>query len=266
MTDTGNPARMPRLLFSWALLAAIWAPGVLVVELLVLQRLQLTASALWTAALVPACQAVALESLAAPLGAGVALQRLVRSLRSARGWAPWATAAAGLGASWFGGETRVLSTTAALLALGAAGLFAWAARPSGPLQAALGSAAALVLVLLLAISLRIAPWLEHLPALIAPAGPPRAIRLLVLLPWLGGFYFTLFRVQRAVAGERKTAATWLAAAAAAGALALVVRFLPLRLDVAAPGTESLVPGTFLVLAAACLAAAETSLSRRGPED
>ncbi len=255
---------MRSLLLSWALLAAIWAPGLLVVELLVLKRISLTAAALWTATLVPAAQALALESLAAPLGLGAALARLLRSCRWPRIWIPWSLAAASLGAAELGGGARMLSAAAALLALGAAALFAAAARSSGALVTAPAAALTLALLLLLAISNRIAPWLEELPSLLAPGWPPRATRLLVLLLWLGAFFATLFRVQRALAVARKTAATWLGAAAGAGALALVVRFLPLSLEVAAPGAEPLALGRPLVLVTACLVAAAISLSLPEP--
>jgi len=254
-----SAARMRSLLLSWGLLASIWAPGLLLVELLVLHRIDLTASALWTAALVPACQALALESLAAPLGLGSALARLLRSLRAPRVYLPWSLAAASLGAAALGGGARILSAAAALLAGGAAALFASAARPSGALRTVRGAALTLALLLLLASASRVAPWLERLPAFVAPDWPPDATRRLVLLPWLGAFYATLFRVQRKLADERPTAATWLSAAAGTGALGLVARLLPFRLDVTAPGAEPLAAGTFLVLVTACLVAAGAAL-------
>ncbi len=258
-------ARMRSLLLSWALLTAIWAPGLLLVELLVLHRVSLTAAALWTAALVPACQALALESLAAPLGLGAALVRLRRSFRSPWPWILWGLAGGSVVAAWLGGEGDILGSTAALLALAAVVLFVAAALRSGPLHTARGYSRLLALLLLLAISNRIAPWLEKLPSLVAPGWPPAAIRLFVVLPWIGGSYVALFRVQRALALTRRTAAIWLSAAAGGGALGLVAYLLPFRLDVAVPGTESLAPGTFFVLVTACLAAAGTAAFRAEPE-
>ncbi len=262
-------ARMRSLLLSWALLAAIWVPGVALVELLVVHRIALTASAVWTAMLVPACQALALESLAAPLGLGAALARLRRSLRAPRTFIPWGLALASLVAAWLGAETvggRVLSAAAAILAVAAAALLASAARSSGALATARGAALALALLLLLASASGLAPWLDgldwldRLPALVAPDWPPRATRLLFLLPWLGAFYAALFSVQRALLASRPAAADWLGAAAGTGALALAARLLPMRLDVAPQAAASLAPGTFFVLVTACLVAAGTTLS------
>lgn len=250
-------ARMRSLLLSWALLAAIWVPGLLLVEFLVLQRLVLTASAVWTAMLVPACQALALESLAAPLGFGASLGRLVRSLRSPRILFVWSLTAASLIAGWTLGEARVLQAAGVLLALAAAALFAAATGPSGALANVRGAAVALALVLLLAVSTQVAPWLENLPLLLAPGWPPRATRLLFLLPWLAVFFAALFRVQSALARSRETTADWLGAAAGGGALLLVARLLPLRLDVVPHAATPLGPPTLLVLVTACLAAAAT---------
>ena len=260
-------ARMRSLLLSWVLLAAIWIPGVALVELLVVHRIAFTASAVWTAMLVPACQALALESLAAPLGLAAALARLRRSLRAPRTYLPWSLALASLGAAWFGagsGGGGVLSAAAAILASAAAALFATAARASGALATARGAALALALLLLLASASGLAPWLDwldRLPALVAPDWPPRATRLLFLLPWLGAFFAALFGVQRALLASRPAAADWLGAAAGTAALAVVARLLPLRLDVAPQATASLAPGTFFVLVTACLVAAGTSLAR-----
>lgn len=257
-------ARMRSLLLSWLLLAAIWIPGVALVELLVVHRIALTASAVWTAMLVPACQALALESLAAPLGLGAALARLLRSLRAPRTYLPWSLALASLAAAWFGAGSvggGVLSAAAASLAVAAAALFAAATRASGALATARGAALALALLLLLASASALTPWLERLPALVAPDWPPRATRLLFLLPWLGAFYTALFGVQRALLASRPAAADWLGAAAGTGALAVVARLLPLRLDVAPQAAASLAPGTFFVLVTACLVAAGTTLSR-----
>lgn len=256
-------ARMQSLLLSWILLAGIWVPGLLLVELLVLQRLVLTASALWTAALVPACQALALESLAAPLGFGAALARLARSLRAPRTLLVWSLAVASLVAGWSVGSARLPEAAAALLALAAAVLFAAAARPSGSLAAARGAALALALLLLLALSTQVVPGFERLPRLLAFGWPPRAARLLYLLPWLGAFYAALFRVQRASAAPRETTADWLGAAAGVSAVALVARLLPLSLAVTPQAAEPLGPPTLLVLVTACLAAAGTSLGKGG---
>ena len=265
-TDAGSAApaaaRMRSLLRSWMLLAAIWIPGLLVVELLVLQRLALTAAAMWTAALVPACQALALESLAAPLAPGAALARLARSLRAPATLAAWSLAAASFIAGASFGDARVLQAAAALLGLAAAALFAAATRPKAALAAERGAALTLAFLLVLAVSTVVAPWLERLPQVLAPGWPPRATRLLFLLPCLGAFFASLFRVQRALGGAREAAADWLGAAAGTCALLLVARLLPLRLDVTPQAAAPLGLAALLLLVTACLAAAGTSLLRR----
>ena len=254
-------ARMQGLLRSWLLLAAIWIPGLLALELLVLQRLALTAAAMWTAALVPACQALALESLAAPLAPGAALARMARSLRARWTLVAWTLAAASVVAGWSLGDARLPQATAALLALAAAALFAAATRPQAALATARGAALTLALLLVLAVSTLIAPWLDRLPQLLAPGWPSRATRLLIVLPCLAAFFAALFRVQRRLGGAREAAADWLGAAAGTCVLLFLARLLPLRLDVTPRAGAALAPAALLVVVAACLAAAGTSLAR-----
>ena len=82
-------ARMRSLLLSWVLLAAIWIPGVALVELLVVHRIAFTASAVWTAMLVAACQALRRQSLCAQLARVHARARPRRALRAPRTYLPW---------------------------------------------------------------------------------------------------------------------------------------------------------------------------------
>jgi len=253
-----EPARMRSLLISWAILAAIWAPGFLLVELLVLRHVRLNAAALWTGVLVSACQALALESLAAPLGLGAALSRLRASFRRPATWLPWGLAAVALASVSLGGDASWLTSATLLLAGCAALLLSAAVRARGPLASARGATLTLALLLLLAVAGRLVPALDQLPASLLSGWPPGAARLPVLLAWLSLFFFTLFRVQRALADARPASATWLSVAAGLGALGLVLRFLPLSLEVVAEGSASS-PRAAWLLAAAGLAAAGSNL-------
>lgn len=261
--SAASPApRMPALLGSWALLAGIWVVGTASLGILVLRRVDLTASALWTAVLVSACQALALESLSAPFRLGPALVRLGGSLRAPATLGVCLLASAGLGAAHLaGGGARILTATAVLLGSGAGVLLFLAVRRQADLHAARGGAILFASVLLLAAANGIYPWLDRLPLLAGSGAPARGLRLVLALLCLGTFYGTLFRVQRALAGVRETAATWLGAAAGIGAIGLVAILLPLRLTVGAPDAERLALGTLLVLVAAGLAAAGTALFR-----
>jgi hypothetical protein len=259
-------ARMRSLLLSWALLAAVWNIGLLLVELLVLSHIRLTAAALWTATLVSACQAIALESLAAPLGLRPALARLRRSFRSPLVWIPWSLVAASFGAAGLGGGARAVSTGAALLSSCAAVLLFAATRPSRALHAARGATITFAFLLLLASSNHFVPVIERLPGLLALRWPAGATRMALLATAVCTAYAVLFRVQRTLGTARPKAATWLAAAAGTGALALLVRFLPLSLEVAVPGAEPVAPAALLALVSACLATAGIALTAPEPRE
>lgn len=258
------PRRMRDLLLSWALLTAVWMIGSLLVEVLVLRRVALTAAQLWTALLVPACQALALEGLASPLGLGAALARLGASLRAPATLAIWLLAGAAVaGATWWGEGRRILAAAGGGLALLAAALVVLAVRRTAELRAARGPALRFAVVLL-AVAAHVAyPWLDRLPSLVAPRAPRGAARVLVVLLLVGVLFSTLFRLQRALGTRRETAADWLGAGAGFAAVGLVASALPFRLTVGSPGAEPLAPALLGVVAAAAAAAAGAELWRRG---
>lgn len=256
---------MRELLGTWVLLLAIWVPLMLLLDVLVLHRLRLTGAALWTATLVPACQAVALESLAAPLGLSRAVAQLLRNIRDRRIWIPWGLALVGSGVAMVGDGARRLGLTAGLLALLAAVRFLVAARRGGPLARARIATVTLALLLLLGSAMPFVVRLDGWTAVAAPGGTVAVARMLLVPGALGALFVSLFAVQSALAPGHRTAATWLGAAAGAGGLALIVRWLPLRLEVALPGGEPLAPGVFLLFATACVASAALAVGLPDPQ-
>lgn len=249
--------RMASLLRSWLLLAALWGVGQLLLGLLVLRQIELTAAALWTTALVSACQALALESLEAPLGFGLFLTQAAGSLRRRTVWILWLLDGAAVATAHLleRGGALLLSALGALLAVLAAGLFTFAAwRPEG-LRSARPALSSLSLLLLLSAAEAIRPWLSLLSAWLLPQWPKSPARSLLVALFVVALYSALFRSQRRIAGRDDTASGWLAAAAGAGALGVVASLLPLRLMTSLQEAPSLGPGTLLVAVTGCLATA-----------
>ncbi len=271
LTVTAGPAphpplRMRDLLLSWALLTTVWVIVSLLVEVLVLRRVALTAAQLWTALLVPACQALALEALAAPLRLGAAVARLRASLGAPATLAIWLLSAAAVaGATLWGEGKRILAATGGGLLLLAAALVVLAVRRTAELRAARGSALRFAVALVVVAANVAEPWLDRLPALVAPQAPPGALRVLFVLLLVGFLYSTLFRFQRALGTFRETAADWLGVGAGCAAVGLVASALPFRLTVGSPGSEPLAPAILGVAAAASAAAAGAELWRRRAE-
>ena len=252
---------MRRVLFAWALFGVTWVLGHALLDVLVRRHVEWTATALWTAVLVPGIQALAVESLAAPFGLRDFLIRARRTLRRPAGLTLSALAVLGLLSLWLALDSGIAAFAVARAALAtiAAALFASAVLRHSGLAAARGALLLLAALLLVTASNRVVDGLAVVTRRLLPAIPSFAA-LIVLLPLLALLYASLFRAQTRIAAARGNAASWLGAAAGIGTLGLVAELLPWRLTTS-PTVDfgSLLPPALLYTATLCLGLAGLAL-------
>lgn len=254
---------MRRVLSSWALFGVVWVGGQALVDLLVRRHVDATAAALWTAAVVTAAQALAVESLASPLGLVVFLRGAGRTLRRPASLALWSLAALALLAAWWwlDGGLAPLAMVRIGLAVAAALSLAIAAWRQKELAAVRGPLLTLSTLVMLTASDQVLGWLAVGPRRLLPVSA-RAADLIALLLVLSMLYAALFRAQSRVAKVRATAASWLGAAAGIGTLGLAAKVLPWSLS-SSPGPDlgAWLAAALLLGATLCLSTAGLSMIR-----